>query len=169
MGVYVQASGVNGLGESWWRKAKRYGGYAINPAGAAAKAVAKTVVKRAIADERKNAARAAANAEITEKMRADELRRLPADKRGGLFFKALGDRLTSKRSPAHIWITTLPFHDTMAGDILAYGKKLSKAERRKLLSILHDVAAKLDDKKKPRARDEMLLIWRFVESIWSRI
>ena len=168
MGVYI-SDGVAGLGESFWSKAKRYGGYAINPAGSAAKAVATTVAKRVIADERKNAARAAANAEITEKMRDEELRRIPADKRGGLFFKALGDRLTSKRSPAHIWITTLPFHDTMAGDILAYGKKLSKADRRKLLSILHDVAAKLDDKKKPRARDEMLLIWRFVESIWSRI
>lgn len=161
MGVYVEGAataGVGELGASFWSGFKRAAKFAASPAGAAAQVAAKRLTQ----DVQKSAA-------LAKKLQIEEIRRLPADKRGGLFFKALGDRLTSKRSPAHIWITTLPFHDTMAGDILAYGKKLSKAERRKLLSILHDVAAKLDDKKKPRARDEMLLIWRFVESIWSRI
>lgn len=161
MGVYVEGAataGVGALGASLWSGFRRAARFAASPAGAAAQETAKRLTQ----DTQKSAA-------LAKKLQIEEIRRLPADKRGGLFFKALGKRLTAGRSPAHIWITTLPFHDTMAGDILAFGKKLSKAERRKLLSLLHDLAAQLDDKKKPRGRDEMLLIWRFVESIWSRI
>jgi hypothetical protein len=57
----------------------------------------------------------------------------------------------------------------MSSDILAFGKKLSSSQRKRLLANLHDIAAALDKKKKIRGRDEMLLLWRYVECIWSKI
>jgi len=146
MGVFVStASDLQGLGR-------------ISRAQAASIAEG---ARRLMADRAKEA-------ELSKLEKISSEARIAPHLRGGMYFKELA-RLTAGKSPAHAFLKTFSTHDKMSSDILAFGKKLSSSQRKRLLANLHDIAAALDKKKKIRGRDEMLLLWRYVECIWSKI
>ncbi len=120
------------------------------------------------AGARRMMANRAKEAELAKLQAISSEARIAPHLRGGMYFKELG-RLTAGKSPAHLFLKTFNTHNTMSSDILAFGKKLSSSQRKRLLANLHDIAAALDKKKKIRGRDEMLLLWRYVECIWSKI
>ena len=162
MGVFVSTGDeLQGLGESWWRKAVKY---ATTPQ----RAIAETAYDAVKRDVKRRAANNAKEAELNKLQEISQEARIAPHLRGGMYFKELG-RLTAGKSPAHLFLNTFNTHNTMSSDILAFGKKLSSSQRKAILANLHSIAAELDKKKKPRGRDEMLLLWRYVESVWSKI